>query len=96
MCRGEEHTTRQAIPWGMSEDMPHPCVRRYSTDKSVTKGLPFAISRERTFLCLAQLRNAWSVYDRERRCEDIFGGMRVGVYNGPQVQAGTMSGMQVE
>jgi hypothetical protein len=46
MCRGEKHTTRQPIPWGMSLDMPHPCARRQSTDKSVTKGLPFAILPE--------------------------------------------------
>src|SRR6266478_8644448 len=47
-CRGEEHTTRRPIPWGMFEYMPHLCVRRHGTDKSVTKGLPFATQKRGT------------------------------------------------
>jgi hypothetical protein len=28
----------------MDSDMPHPCVRKHSTDKAVTKGVPYAQS----------------------------------------------------
>jgi hypothetical protein len=46
MCRGKEHTTRQTILVGMGLDMPQPCVYGYSTEKSVTKGGPYAQSHD--------------------------------------------------
>jgi len=48
------------MPWGMDLDMPHPCVRRYSTENSVTKELYFSTPRERTLLFLTQNRNICS------------------------------------